>query len=73
MERNVKTVAIILAGGSGTRFGSDVPKQFTKLSGRTILERTIDIFEKSNSIDEIIIVSISDYFFHISNMINNNK
>lgn len=73
MERNVKTVAIILAGGSGARFGSDIPKQFTKLAGRTILERTIDTFEKSDSIDEIIIVSKEDYASHISHIVDKNK
>ncbi len=53
----MKNVAIILSGGSGTRFGGDLPKQFTKLAGRAIIEYTIEAFERSQYIDEIIIVS----------------
>ena len=34
-----KNIAILLAGGSGTRFGADRPKQFLPLDdGRTVLE-----------------------------------
>ena len=40
----MRTVAIIVAGGSGTRFGAEVPKQFLELGGRPILMRTIEVF-----------------------------
>ena len=40
----MKTIAIIVAGGSGTRFGAEVPKQFLELGGRPILIRTIEAF-----------------------------
>lgn len=40
----MRTVAIIVAGGSGTRFGAEVPKQFVELGGRPILMRTIEAF-----------------------------
>lgn len=36
--------AIIVAGGSGTRFGGEVPKQFQQLCGRPVLMHTIDKF-----------------------------
>ncbi|MBR5655055.1 MAG: NTP transferase domain-containing protein, partial [Prevotella sp.] len=32
----MKTIAVILAGGSGTRFGGNVPKQFLQVGGRRI-------------------------------------
>ena len=51
-----KNVAIILAGGEGKRFKSEIPKQFLKLSGRTVIEHIIDIFEKHELIDEIYVV-----------------
>lgn len=35
---------IIMAAGSGTRMGSEVPKQFIELGGKAILQRTIEIF-----------------------------
>ena len=36
--------AIIMAAGSGTRMGAEVPKQFMELEGKAILQRTIEIF-----------------------------
>jgi 2-C-methyl-D-erythritol 4-phosphate cytidylyltransferase len=52
-----KTVAIILAGGIGTRFGSTITKQLMSLNGKIVLQYIIDIFKESKMIDEIIIVS----------------
>lgn len=43
----MKTIAIIVAGGSGTRFGAQVPKQFLELGGKPILMRTVEAFEKA--------------------------
>lgn len=39
-----KIYGIFVAGGSGTRMGSEVPKQFLELKGETILQRTIEVF-----------------------------
>ena len=57
---NIKTSAVILAGGSGTRMMSDKTKQFIEICGTTVLERTVLEFDKSALIDEIIIVTKSD-------------
>ena len=57
----MKNYGIILASGSGSRYGADVPKQFVKIAGKTILEHTIEIFEKSRSIDEVFIVITPEY------------
>ncbi|MDO4971930.1 MAG: 2-C-methyl-D-erythritol 4-phosphate cytidylyltransferase [Bacteroidales bacterium] len=40
----MKHYAIIVAGGSGTRFGSNIPKQFLPLCGRPVLMHTIERF-----------------------------
>ena len=45
----MKTIAIVVAGGSGTRFGAQVPKQFLALRGRPILMRTIEVFSTALS------------------------
>ena len=42
MER--KNYVIIVAGGSGSRMGSQVPKQFLELGGKTVLQRTVEKF-----------------------------
>lgn len=57
----MKRVAVVLAGGKGERFGSHVPKQFVKLSGRLVIEYTIDVFEAAEDIDDIIVVCPEAY------------
>ena len=58
---DLKNYGIILASGSGSRYGADVPKQFVKIAGKTILEHTIEVFEKAEGIDDIIIVITPEY------------
>ncbi len=40
----MKEIAIIVAGGSGTRFGGQVPKQFLSLCGEPVLMHTVRAF-----------------------------
>ncbi len=65
----MKNIAIILAGGSGSRFGADMPKQFLKVAGKMIIEHTIDAFERHPLIDEIAIVSRADYMDEMKEMV----
>ena len=53
----MKNIAIILASGTGERFGEKIPKKFYKFEGKTILEHSIDAFENNKNIDEIILVT----------------
>ena len=57
----MKNIGVILAGGSGRRLGSELPKQFLVLAGKTVLAHTLHTFEKHERIDEIIIVVHKDY------------
>lgn len=56
-----KAYAVILASGAGARFCNHIPKQFIKVAGKTIVEHTIDVFERNERIDEIILVVNSLY------------
>jgi 2-C-methyl-D-erythritol 4-phosphate cytidylyltransferase/2-C-methyl-D-erythritol 2,4-cyclodiphosphate synthase len=47
--------AIIAAGGTGTRLGAGTPKQLLSIGGRTILQRSFQIVEAHEMIDEIVI------------------
>ena len=47
--------AIIAAGGRGARLGGDRPKQFLPLSGRPILQRSVEAFAKHDRIAEIVV------------------
>jgi len=48
--------AIIVAAGSGTRFGSSVPKQFLEINGKPLLIHTLERFDNCPAIDEIVLV-----------------
>lgn len=50
-------VAILLAGGSGHRFGADRPKQFVRIGECTVLEHSLAAFEQSPHIDAVVVVS----------------
>jgi 2-C-methyl-D-erythritol 4-phosphate cytidylyltransferase len=52
---------IIVAGGSGTRMQSTVPKQFLLLNGKPVLMHTIAAFNRSAAKPQIIIVLHPDY------------
>lgn len=45
----MKRYVIIVAGGSGSRFGSEVPKQFIPLCGKPVLMHTIDKFAQAGA------------------------
>ena len=52
-------IVCILAGGSGNRFGSPVPKQYHLINGRPVIEYVIDAAVKSIA-DEVIIAADRD-------------
>ena len=57
----MKNYGIILASGTGSRFGADIPKQFIKICGKTVLEWCVDAFEQAEGIDKIIVVITPEY------------
>ena len=58
----MRNIAIILAGGTGSRMGGGMPKQLLTLAdGQTILEHSVAAFEQAECIDEIGIVMHPDY------------
>ena len=52
----VTTVAIVPAGGSGTRLNASQPKQFLELAGKPLLAHTVARFVSSPLIEEIVVV-----------------
>lgn len=55
MEK-VHCVAVVLAGGRGKRMGTTLAKQYLMIREKPILYYSLDAFEKSDLIDEIILV-----------------
>ncbi|WP_406362235.1 D-ribitol-5-phosphate cytidylyltransferase [Streptomyces sp. NBC_01579] len=56
-----RTVAVVLAGGTGQRIGLAIPKQLLKIAGKPILEHTLQVFEAAPDIDDIIVLMTPDY------------
>jgi 2-C-methyl-D-erythritol 4-phosphate cytidylyltransferase/2-C-methyl-D-erythritol 2,4-cyclodiphosphate synthase len=51
----VHVSALIAAGGRGLRFGGTQPKQLQLLGGRSILERSVDVFRGCEAVDDIVV------------------
>eukprot|EP01041_Mallomonas_annulata_P001547 gene1547-2991_t len=59
---NMKDLAVILlAGGSGKRMKSSVPKQFLPLLGKPVFMHSLDLFRKMNNVRSIVIVLGESY------------
>ena len=69
----MKNYAIILASGTGERSGLDIPKQFVKIAGKTVLEHTLSVFQKNENIDNIIVVTHFSYLDFVSDLIEKNN
>lgn len=52
--------AIIVAAGFGTRFGSDIPKQFVEILGKPVLIHVLERFQECAEIDSIVLVVAAD-------------
>lgn len=51
-----KCTAIVLAAGQGKRMGTKVQKQYLEISGKPVLFYSLDVFQKSELIDEVVLV-----------------
>jgi 2-C-methyl-D-erythritol 4-phosphate cytidylyltransferase len=60
----MKRYAIIVAGGSGKRMGTEIPKQFLKLKGKPILMLTLAQFFKASSAIELFVVLPKSHMKH---------
>ena len=56
----MRTVAVVLAGGSGVRLGGNTPKQLQVLAGRTLLEHCVAAFDAAPGVDEVLVVMPAD-------------
>ena len=54
-------IALILAGGTGTRLGANIPKQYLEVKGKTIIAYAMDVFEHMKEIDAIWVVAEQEW------------
>jgi 2-C-methyl-D-erythritol 4-phosphate cytidylyltransferase len=58
----VRVFAVIPAGGKGKRSGTETPKQYLKFHGKDLIAYTLEVFQKNDLVDEIIIAAEPPYF-----------
>ena len=56
MKKNLKTIAVCLAGGSGTRMGTDTPKVLLPINNIPAVIYSLKAFDSSEFIDETVLV-----------------
>ncbi|TIC89219.1 bifunctional cytidylyltransferase/SDR family oxidoreductase [Nocardioides sp. GY 10113] len=56
MSAEVKNVAVLLAGGVGSRVGLDIPKQLIKVAGKTLLEHTLVTLHDHPDVHEVVVM-----------------
>lgn len=54
-------IAVVIAGGKGSRMGADIPKQFIEVRGKHVLAYTLEAFEKNKLVDAIEVVCIDGW------------
>ncbi|MEM9896133.1 MAG: 2-C-methyl-D-erythritol 4-phosphate cytidylyltransferase [Bacteroidota bacterium] len=65
-----KKYAIIVAGGSGTRMQTSIPKQFLKIQGKPIIFLTLEKFLEEDSDNVLIVVLPEDQFENWDNILS---
>ena len=59
--KSYRKYALIVAGGSGIRMETDIPKQFLSLNGKPVLMHTIDAFHQIDGIGIIVVLPSSEF------------
>ncbi|MBA2847815.1 2-C-methyl-D-erythritol 4-phosphate cytidylyltransferase [Thermosulfuriphilus ammonigenes] len=53
--------AVIAAGGTGSRLGAEIPKQFLEIRGKALLLYSLEAFEACPEVEIIVVVAVSSY------------
>ena len=68
-NKKTQTIAIITAGGIGSRMKLDIPKQFFEVYGKPIIFYTLAAFQNSKDIDRICLVYLKGYEEYFRNLV----
>ena len=63
-------IAVILAGGVGSRVGAGMPKQFVKILGKPVIVYTIEAFLKHEDIDAIEVVCVKSHIDYMKELVD---
>ena len=62
-------IAIILSGGTGTRLGYKIPKQYIEINKKPIIQHCIETFERNTKTDQIVVVAATEWQAYIDEII----
>jgi 2-C-methyl-D-erythritol 4-phosphate cytidylyltransferase len=57
----MRTVAVVLGGGTGERFGTSVPKQLLPFAGRPLVEHSVAAFDAAPAVDSVLVVMTASH------------
>ena len=63
-------IAVILAGGVGSRVGAGMPKQFVKILGKPVIVYTIEAFQTHEDIDSIEVVCVKSHIDYMKELVD---
>lgn len=66
-------IAVIVAGGVGSRISSDIPKQFIQIKNKEMLVYTLEAFNNHEEIDSIVIATLSNYIPLVNDLVKRYK
>ena len=64
----MKTTAIIVGAGTGSRFQSKTPKQFLEIAGKPVIVHAIERFGSAPSVDTLVVVVASEHVTRLAGM-----
>ena len=65
-----KKILLLMMGGSGTRFGADIPKQFVKVNGKPVFSYIVEKYVARNLVDDMTVVCHSSWIEYTTKWIN---
>jgi len=65
----MENIAIIFAGGKGTRMGTEIPKQFLEINGKPIIIHTLELFQYNPNISKIYITTLENYIPYVKDLV----
>ena len=66
----MKTIAVILSGGTGTRLGGDIPKQYIEVNDKPIIQYSIETISSMQEIDGFVICLADEWKPFMQNVID---
>lgn len=63
-------VALLTAGGVGSRMNQEIPKQFMMLKGKPLIAHTLEVFQRAPLIDEVCVVCLADWIHEMREIVN---